>query len=78
MTEDNACEASSSSRYDEVRRNAPAFRTSVGNIVYANTVSVYDANFSDIKRCVLVIIEHAPQFIDRLVLRQCCLASRSH
>jgi len=77
MTKDNACKASLFSGHDEVSRNPSALRTGVGNIMYAYTVPVYDAGFFDIKRRILVIIEHASQFINRLVLREYCLTRRS-
>jgi hypothetical protein len=46
--------------------------------MYANSVPVYNADFSDIKRCLLIVIEQAPQFINRLVLRECRFARRTN
>jgi hypothetical protein len=45
--------------------------------MYANSVSVYYADFSDIKRRLLIIIKHAPQFINGLILREYDLTTRS-
>ena len=78
MTKDNARKASLFSGYDEVSSDPAALRTGVRNIMYAYTVPVYNADFFDIKRRVLVILEHTSQLIDRLVLREYCVAGRSN
>jgi hypothetical protein len=44
----------------------------------ADSVSVYDGDFFYIKRRILVVIEQAPQFINRLALREYHLARRNH
>src|SRR6185369_4350508 len=66
MTEDNACKTPAFGRHDEVCSNASALRTGVRDVVYVDAVAIYNADFSDIKRRLLVVIEHLPQFIDGL------------
>ena len=76
MTKNDACKASCADRYYKIRSNTSTLRTSVRKIMDLNTVSVKHANFFDIQRRLLVIIEQAPQLVySRAVLREHYLAS---
>jgi hypothetical protein len=57
MTKDDAREAPPFGRYDKIGRDAPTFRTSIGNIMYADAVPSNDSNFFNIKGYVLVIVK---------------------
>src|SRR5215217_7492064 len=75
---DNGRKASLLGRHNEVSSNPSALRTGVRNIMYAHTVPIYNPDFFDIKRRILVVIEHAPQFINRLFLREGRVAGRNN
>ena len=69
MHEDKAREFTLTGRNDEISRNPSAFWTSIGNVMHLDPISVFNSNFSHVKRYLSIILEHAPQFAEVLGLR---------
>jgi hypothetical protein len=73
MAEDNARILAFNRRLNELSGNTSELGTRIIDVMDADTITVPKSDFHYIKRQPLVIVKHLPQFIDRVVLRECCL-----
>src|SRR5258708_26621197 len=79
MTEDNARILAFDRRLNEISGNTSKLGTRIIDVMDADTIAVLKSDFLDVKRQFLVIVKHLPQFVDRFILRECCLTcSNSH
>src|SRR5437870_11464263 len=79
MTEDHARILAFNRRLNEIGGNTSKLGTRIIDVMDADTITVPKSDFLDIKRQLLVILKHLPQFVDRVILCECYLTcSNSH
>ena len=68
MTEDHACILAFNRRLNEISGNTSKLGTRIIDVMDADAITVPKSDFFDIKRQLLVIVKHPPQFANRFDL----------
>jgi hypothetical protein len=72
MTEDDARILAFDRRLDEIRGNPSKPGTRIIDVMDEDTIILSNSDFLNVKRQLLLIVKHLPQFADRSILPECC------